>query len=87
MSVFTYETEQPILQLSTFFAIALASDLDVTLQKPQPNLFSKKKTTIMTIKNKNEGKYYILIKYKQYVRMTTEAGFIIRKWHLGENHV
>ena len=30
---------------------------------------------------------YILIKYKQYVRMTTEAGFIIRKWHLGENHV
>ena len=54
-----YETEQPILQLSTFFVIALASDLDVTLQKPQPNLFSKKKTTIMTIKNKNEGKHYL----------------------------
>ena len=57
--ILEYETEQPILQLSTFFAIALASDLDVTLQKPQPNLFSKKKTTIMTIKNKNEGKYYL----------------------------
>ena len=65
--LFIYKTEQPILQLSTFFAIALASDLDVTLQKPQPNLFSKKKTTIMTIKNKNEGKHYLLVKYKQYV--------------------
>ena len=57
--ILEYETEQPILQSSTLFVIALASDLDVTLQKPQPNLFSKKKTTIMTIKNKNEGKYYL----------------------------
>ena len=77
LTVFMYETEQPILQLSTFFAIALASDLDVTLQKPQPNLFSKKKTTIMTIKNKNEGKYYILIKYKQYVSTTYDHGGLI----------
>ena len=39
----------------------------------------------MTIKNKNEGKYYLLQNINS--KMIMEDEFIIRKWHLGENNV